>query len=649
MAAAIVRVGCTVIGAAGRICAARDDIHEVSITIVIRLGIGAVSRFFRRTGFVVAGGVIRASGNFCVVANAIPVVVRRAVSSAIAEGIEVLAAAIVRVGCTVIGAAGRIGAARHVRVEQVLIHVTDVIPIEVFTGLDRTAIQTEGVHLLGAEIATARTEFVPIAVRQRVPTRGEIVHSIAEEVFDDELVTPIHRTEVLGNEAASVGAVVVVATVRDDGAIRGVDDFPADAEGEGVELHLQGQIGAGEHAECAGDRVVDRLAIAIRDGEQRQFVVSLWGGKPRQGQFHGGPGGEVARPAHDIDRTTVQGEMNVSGCDGVAAEVLKGHEGLDGGGTTRGGQSFDGGDAHIHRADRNEGFTVQQAGTVRHESIPHPRALSLREGIHARVVGVIHEVLDHRLRTLDRRAADGTRGRRGVADPVPLAAAIRLRTTGRRGIEGVQQAEVVAHFVGQGAVEIVVEDQVKFFAHAKDLVVDHDAIVHARGGRQVGKAEGRESAIHAGEHPDVDVLVSRPMAQRFDVHFRSGVAGERRDHARAGKTGNHLGHIDAVDARGGLPIGIPHGQCELNVDVRSAKGALEIRIQGIDGADDLGFGNVGARSDVVSVVHDVHHHGKGVGLARPVGAGCHFCDGRLECEVAPGEGRVRQLSGVHRV
>ena len=341
--------------------------------------------------------------------------------------------------------------------------------------------------------------------------------------------------------------------------------------------------------------------------------------------------------------------MNVSGCDGVAAKVLEGHQGLDGGGTTRGGQSFDGGDAGVHRAHRNQGLAVQQAGSVRHEGIPHPRALSLREGIHARVVGVIHEVLDHRLRTLNRGTSDGARRRRGVADAVPLAAAIGLRPAGPRGVEGVQQAEVVTDLVGQGAVEIVVEDQVEFVAHSEDLVVDHNAIVHARRGGQISEAERRESAVHAGQDPNVDVFVSGPMAERLDVHLRGRVTGQGGDHACAGEAGNHLGHIDAVDAGGGLSIRVPYRQGKFNVDVSAAKCALEVGVQRVDGTDDLGLGDVGSRSKVVPVVHDVHHHGEGVGLAGPEPRGGHVGHGGLKGEITPRKGCICQLSGMHRV
>ena len=74
-------------------------------------------------------------------------------------------------------------------------------------------------HLLGAKVATARTEFVSVSVHQGIPAVREIVHAIAKEVFDNQLVASIHRTEVLGDEAAAIRAVVIVPATSDNHAI----------------------------------------------------------------------------------------------------------------------------------------------------------------------------------------------------------------------------------------------------------------------------------------------------------------------------------------------------------------------------------------------------------------------------------------------
>ena len=86
-------------------------------------------------------------------------------------------------------------------------------------------------------------------------------------------------------------------------------------------------------------------------------------------------------------------------------------------------------------------------------------------------------------------------------------------------MEGVIQSQVMAHFMRQGPVQVVVVHQVVLLADTKDLMVNHDSIHQSRCWRQIGKADGRRTSVEFRDNPDVDVVRAGPVTQRFDVAF----------------------------------------------------------------------------------------------------------------------------------
>lgn len=118
-----------------------------------------------------------------------------------------------------------------------------------------------------------------------------------------------------------------------------------------------------------------------------------------------------------------------------------------------------------------------------HQSIAHSCALSFGKGVHAIVIGVVHEILHHGFRTAHGRAANGPGRRRGVTNPVTLRQAIAFVCTAVGIVESVQQTQIVPDFMGQSPVQVEVVEQIEFCAHTEHLVVKHDAIMRARSGR----------------------------------------------------------------------------------------------------------------------------------------------------------------------
>ena len=75
------------------------------------------------------------------------------------------------------------------------------------------------------------------------------------------------------------------------------------------------------------------------------------------------------------------------------------------------------------------------------------------------------------------------------------------------------------NLVGQCAVQVVVVHEVIFLTNTENLVVDNNAIDHARGGRQVGKSNGRGASIEFRYNPNVHVVFSGPVAQGLHIDF----------------------------------------------------------------------------------------------------------------------------------
>ena len=108
--------------------------------------------------------------------------------------------------------------------------------------------------------------------------------------------------------------------------------------------------------------------------------------------------------------------------------------------------------------------------------------------------------------------------------------------------------------------------------------------------------------------------------------------------------GNALHGVDPNDSRAGIPVWIPTGQLEFNVDVRSTIIAAKIRVHGVDCAVNLGIGQVVLHTHGFSEVEDVDHDRQGVFRARAEGSRGHVTQGGFHGKEAPGIGCVLSQS-----
>ena len=499
--------------------------------------------------------------------------------------------------------------------------------------------------LRGTEVAPGRAEDIAVAVAQHIPALGFVVQAVAEQVLHSEGIAARCRAARLGDEGSGEFRIGIIGALHEGLACGVVLHGPGQTERQEIKLDVHAQHGPLGHREGQDDGVVFGIAVSGQFGPHREVVVAQFGGKLGQGHILGLPGGEVAIPGHRQVGRAVEGEVDPGFGHRGGAEILEGHCHLVGGLTSRRGNALNGRNARIHIGHRNRPGTGQQAGPVLEQRIPHPGALSFREGGHARVIAVVHEVLDHGALAFHGVATDGARGGRRVANAVPLGGAVGLRATALREVERVVEPEVVTDFVGEGPAQVEVGHQVELLANPKDLVVDHNAIQYARDGRQVGIAERGGATVELGGDVDVQVIGFGPMTECLDRRIRCLGAQIVGHDAVLREFGQDVGHVDPNNAGGRIALRIPGSQLKGDADVRSPEAAIEVDVQGVDGAVDLGLGEVGAFSHGVSVVEDVHDHRNGVGLAGPEGAYPAFFHGGLEREKAAGKRRIRFHQG----
>ena len=240
---------------------------------------------------------------------------------------------------------------------------------------------------------------------------------------------------------------------------------------------------------------------------------------------------------------------------------------------------------------------------VRAHGGEHARLLALSE--HVGAVGIVHVVLDVVLRPARRRlevaacVADGV-GR--VVHPVVVGA------SGGAGVvrfvaPGVLQVGPVAHLVRQN---LVVRPH-RGLGPPHGPVGRHDAVIHRGGALHVPGVEGERravSAIRRIHHPHVQVHGGVPLDHLLERQV-APVVGEVA--------------LDAVDAGGGLSVGVEVGQTKLHPHVRHQPrevgmhvwqlgvGRREVFVQLHDGLVNLRVGDVLRPVVVHHVKHNRHH------------------------------------------
>ena len=100
--------------------------------------------------------------------------------------------------------------------------------------------------------------------------------------------------------------------------------------------------------------------------------------------------------------------------------------------------------------------------------------MTLCDHVFALLWSVVHVVLENGIGAVRGVATQVFRGRRSVANSVPRILTIRFRTTVIGVVEGVEQTEVVAHLVGDGAVQIT--SRLEFSYKTKGVVKKHNSI-----------------------------------------------------------------------------------------------------------------------------------------------------------------------------
>ena len=191
--------------------------------------------------------------------------------------------------------------------------------------------------------------------------------------------------------------------------------------------------------------------------------------------------------------------------------------------------------------------------------------MTLCEHVFALLWSVVHVVLENGIGAVRGVATQVFCGRRSVANSVPRILTIRFRTTVIGVVEGVEQTEVVAHLVGDGAVQITSWLELSY--KAKGVVKKHNAISGVPCWPEVGKPLGATSSVVAVDfrnHKDVDVVVAKPGGQRFHSHLIRTVVLVVVGNAVFLKSRNHVA-IDTHNAIGGRTVG--RATCHFKLDV----------------------------------------------------------------------------------
>ena len=210
----------------------------------------------------------------------------------------------------------------------------------------------------------------------------------------------------------------------------------------------------------------------------------------------------------------------------------------------------------------------------------------------------------------------------GVAHEVAFVHTIDLAATGVGVVKRVEEAQVVAHLVGEGSVEGSAGLQRAFCAD--DVVEEGDPVAHIAGGSGVGKALDATTGIVAVDFwhdKHVEVVVPKPRGQGFDLGLvcaREGLKGSDSVLCKA----RNARAVDPNNARGGQAVGRAFGQLKLHKHIDpqavsiAASNLAEIFIQGVDGGQDLGVADVLLHPDGRAAMDDVHHQGEGVDFQR---------------------------------
>jgi len=163
-AAAIVSVGIGtgVVCAAGLVQAALNHHRDVAIAVIIGRRIAAIPGIICGGAIKVAGVFICAPRNFRIVANAIGIQIIRTITATVAQGIQVLATAVICICLSIICAAASVGATRHIRNDDVLVFIANAIAIIIYARFYAIAVNTEFMELIPAEISPVVSEHISI-------------------------------------------------------------------------------------------------------------------------------------------------------------------------------------------------------------------------------------------------------------------------------------------------------------------------------------------------------------------------------------------------------------------------------------------------------------------------------------------------------
>ena len=169
----------------------------------------------------------------------------------------------------------------------------------------------------------------------------------------------------------------------------------------------------------------------------------------------------------------------------------------------------------VHDGHCTQAFSQRFACAL--QASPHAVPLPSSEHVPARLACVVHVVLDQGVVASWFVAESVQRGRWGVAHLVPVQRAVGFVPAAGGVFEGVQQTQVVSHFVRRGAVDVPGLQ----VAHCAERVKPLDDPVQ----NGVERAEGvcvpidAVAAIDFVHNVEVDVVVTVPSNRGFDVQF----------------------------------------------------------------------------------------------------------------------------------
>ena len=481
-----------------------DGINDVAIAVAISGGDVRASTFVNRTWSIAnATGVHGADAIVDIIADAIRIGIRRAIATAHAEGIGLVAIA-VAIACRDVGTAtfedGTGSAADATCVERGARSVIDGgIGVEVAGRGVRTP---RDVRRFDAEIGHVRTDEFTTGSHD-VSVHCEVVaavavgtaHAVTIAVIDGQRVAAV--AELLRDR---VGRVVGIAASRHDGRTGGVRQGP---RGFGAVL-----VRIERHDE--GLRTT-RHTAAIVEGGSRVVVACR--------SIGAAVATEVAA-AIVVDRCRVE----------VACRIVRA--------------------ATVDLAWRCTTVRGQQrlAESARLEQGEHAVRLALREEVHAGVVGVIHVVLDH-VHGAAGDIADGA----AIVRTIGVGCVVHEVGSAACAVAPyVAEVEPVAHFVGGRTAKI--ERCRSRSDVARVLVAAHHSV---RGGTAAGELGISKDATTDVAHPEIEVFIPRPgvgstLAGEFDRVVR----------AEAIHRGGHT-----EDAGGGIALRVETGETEFNLRV----------------------------------------------------------------------------------